>query len=402
MFNTLRNNGKFRFFNAAQRGKFCALLLAMYKPIKALKEDCCFNIKDAERTKHLVHYTSMGTLKKILTGEPGKDTKDPGLREMGINGGAKEEKGPRFRINNCGYMNDVFEGKVFLKIISFISKQREPRQAPLQSRFVEKYFPQINRSHKDLLPSGSNVYIGSLSVKTDSFPMWNGYSEKESGCNIEFGKGYFDIKGISYLPKALRDYTLSKYTDRDYPLYIVQYIGSQFKTIFKEYNKNKIYRDDNFETLHTHGHLQSCGTEAIRYRDLFQILEKIDRRWKELDAYLEDKQFENAVGESKDVIRAFAADRINEIRFLFKDADYEYEGEVRVIYTDSAEHCIAKNDIEPEIPRVYVDIDRDLEDLTIRLASRIEEATVDKYVTWLKHTRRVKKVGLAKQNRYTT
>lgn len=118
---------------------------------------------------------------------------------------------------------------------------------------------------------------------------------------------------------------LSKYTDQDYPLYIVQYIGSKF-----------------------------------------------------------------------------AADRINEIRFLFKDADYEYEGEVRVIYTDSAECSVAKNDMEPEIPSVYVNIERDLENLTIRLASRIEDATVDIYVTWLKHTKRVEKVRLAKQNRYTT
>ena len=73
VFNTLRDNGKFRFFTAAQRGKFCALLLAMYKPIKALKEECCFNMEDKKRTSHLVHYTNMETLKKILAGEPRKE-----------------------------------------------------------------------------------------------------------------------------------------------------------------------------------------------------------------------------------------------------------------------------------------------------------------------------------------
>ena len=36
-FNTLRDNSKFRFSTASQRGVFYALLLAMYKPIKALK-----------------------------------------------------------------------------------------------------------------------------------------------------------------------------------------------------------------------------------------------------------------------------------------------------------------------------------------------------------------------------
>ena len=81
---------------------------------------------------------------------------------------------------------------------------------------------------------------------------------------------------------------------------------------------------------------------------------------------MESDQFRNVVGESKDVIRAFAADRIN------------------------------------EIPCVYVDIERELEELTIRLGSRIKDATVDRYVTWLKHTKRVEKVVLAKQNRYTT
>lgn len=395
VFNTLRDNGKFRFFTAAQRGKFCALLLVMYKPIKALKEDCCFNIEDQKRTPHLVHYTSMETLKKILVGEPRKETSETGTHDQ-------KDTVPRFRINNCGYMNDVFEGKVFLKSIAFISKDIPSMQSPMQSQFVEKYFPQINRSHEDMLPSGSNVYIGSLSVKADSFPMWNGYSEKESGCNIEFGKGFFDINGIPYLPKVLRDYTLSKYTDQDYPLYIVQYIGSQFESLYKQYEANDKYREKDYETFHTQGHLQSSGTEAIRYADLFRILQQITSRWKELDEYLEEKQFENVVGESKDVIRAFAADRINEIRFLFKDADYEYEGEVRVIYTASAESSVAKYNMESEVPRVYVDIERELEKLTIRLASRIEDATVDKYVTWLKHTERVEKVGLAKQNRYTT
>lgn len=154
-FNTLRDNSKFRFSTASQRRVFYALLLAMYKPIKALKEDCCFNTKDEERTPNLVHYTSMETLKKILTGEPQKE-------------------GLRFRINNCGYMNDVFEGKTFLKSIAMISDDITSMQEPMRSALVEKYFPQINRSHQDLLPSGSNVYIGSLSVKADSFPMWDG------------------------------------------------------------------------------------------------------------------------------------------------------------------------------------------------------------------------------------
>lgn len=396
VFNTLKHNREFRFFNAVQRGKLCALLLAMYKPIKALKEDCCFSLKDNKKIKNLVHYTSMETLKKILMEEP------QGKERTTMQEECVEARDSRFRINNCGYMNDVFEGKTFLKSIALVLNDIESVKDPLQSPLIEKYFPQISRSDKDLFPSASNVYIGSLSVKTDSFPMWSVYSAKETGCNIEFGPDYFDVKGISYLPKALRDYTLSKYTDKDYPLYVVQYIGSQFDPIYEEYQKKNEGSTTDYETFHAGYIPQKCGTMAICYEDLFKILKQIAGRWEQLDKYLEEEQFKDAVSESKDVIRAFAADRINEIRFLFKDADYEYEGEVRVIYTDSAECSVAKINTASEVPCVYVDIERELEKLTIRLGSRIEDATVDRYVTWLKHTKKVEKVLLAKQNRYTT
>lgn len=400
VFNALRNNAKFRLFTAAQRGKLCALLLAMYKPVKTIKEDCCFNVKDKKekRSEHLVHYTGMGTLKKILTGKVEKGNSAVVQTKCS----ETKETAPRFRINNCGYMNDVFEGKVFLKSIALVSGDIKSMQEPMQSQLIEKYFPQINRSHNDLLPSGSNVYIGSLSVKADSFPLWNGYSEKESGCNIEFGENFFDIKGIPYRPRALRDYTLSKYSDQDYPLYIVQYLYKQFECLCKKEAETNNFREKDVESIQARGHLQSCGTEAIHYDNLLKILRQISWRWKELDEYLEGKQIKEAASESINIIRAFAADRINEVRFLFKDADYKYEGEVRVIYTDAEEASVAKNNMESEVPRVYVDIERELEDLTIRLASRIEDATVDKYVTWLKHTKRVKKVELAKQNRYTS
>ena len=404
VFNTLKGNGRFRFFNAAQRGKFCALLLAMYKPIKMLKEDCCFNIKDKKNNLNLVHYTSMETLKKILTEDPQPEISTAIQNESPDKDDrtTKKKAGPRFQINNCGYMNDVFEGKTFLNSITLVLDDIPSENEVKQSDIIKKYFPQINRSPANLLPSGSKVYIGSLSVKADSFPMWSVYSKKESGCNITFGDGFFDINGIPYQPKALRDYMLSKYTDQDYPLYIVQYIGSQFEPMYKKYKIMNPPQKPDFETFHTGWHLQSCGTEAISYEDLFQILRQIAWRWMELDCYLENEQFTNAASESKNVIRAFAADRINEIRFLFKDADYEYEGEVRVIYTDSAEHSVAKTDTLSDVPRVYVDIERELKKLTIGLGSRIEDAVVDKYVTWLKHTKRVEKVVLAKQNRYTT
>lgn len=379
IFNLLRDNGKFRFYTAAQRGKFLALLLTMYRPIKAIKEECCFNLKDKENTPHLVHYTSIDSLKKIF----------------------ENPSTTRFRVNNCGYMNDVFEGNTFLNCIKLVAQDGQHSVPQEYYDFIKEYFPQIDRSHEDMLPSGSDVYIGSLSVKEDSFPLWSIYADKECGCNIEFGDGFFGVNGTSYYPKALRDYLLSQYTDQDYPLYIVQYIGSKYKDLYTKYNESNKFKDVDFEIEDAEGHAQDCGTRAIKYNHLFRLLQQIYRRWKELDEYLSDKQFEEVISASKKVIRAFAADRINEIRFLFKDADYEFEGEVRIVYTDYTDNSIANTFTAPNVPRVYVDLDREIKEVSVRLGSRIEDATVDKYVTWLKHTELVKKVDLSKRNRYT-
>lgn len=417
VFNILKNNANFRFCTAMQRGKLLALLLAMYKPIRAIKEECCFNLYDKENedTSKLVHYTSIDNLKKLLTDEP--QTNKMSQASVDKYNPDQKDSQPHFRINNCGYMNDVFEGKTFLECIKSVASRVEKLNQSDYSEFVKKYFPQIDRSHEEILPSGSDVYIGSLSVKHDSFPLWSLYAENEYGCNIEFDDGFFDVNGIPYYPRALRDYMISKYTDQDYPLYIVQYIGSKFED---ECDKYQRISDDDFDIKDTKGHRQYCRTEAIRYKDLFRLLEQLHKRWKGLDQYLESEEFDKNAGAAKNkmdsgtvsgqevidaiksVIRAFAADRINEIRFLFKNADYEFEGEVRVVYTDYTDKSIAKTSTEPTVPRVYVDIDREIKDLTVRLGSRIEDATIDKYVTWLKHTKQVKKVGLAKRNRYTT
>lgn len=386
VFNILRDNNKFRFFTAAQRGKLLAYLLFMYKPIKTIKEECCLNITDMEKMKHLVHYTSVDSLKKILTCD-----------DANSNTSFK----PRFRILNCGYMNDVFEGNTFLKGIEMVSDIEDSETKKIQEykEFIKSYFPQLNRSHEDMLPSGSSVYIGSLSVKPDSFPMWSVYAKNESGCNIEFGDRFFDIKGNSCFPGVLREYMISKYTDHDYPLYIVQYLGKQFSA---SYSHKSFVEKADFEIKNVKGFEQICGTEAIDYEDLYLLLKQIYKRWKLLDEYLEADDKNDVDVKCKNVIRAFAADRINEIRFLFKDSDYEFEGEVRVIYTDFTNPSVSKIDMNGEVPKVYIELNRELKDLTVRLGSRIEDATVDKYVTWLKHTGRVKKIGLASRNRYTT
>lgn len=77
------------------------------------------------------------------------------------------------------------------------------------------------------------------------------------------------------------------------------------------------------------------------------------------------------------------------MRFLFKSSDYEFEGEIRVV------HIVEQFNIsyDGDVPRVCINIARNVEGLTIRLGSKIDDATVEQLVTWLKSTGRVKKLS---------
>ena len=51
-------------------------------------------------------------------------------------------------------------------------------------------------------------------------------------------------------------------------------------------------------------------------------------------------------------------------------------------------HATEQADIsyDDDIPRVYINLERDIGGLTIRLGSKIDDADVDQIVTWLKST----------------
>lgn len=86
------------------------------------------------------------------------------------------------------------------------------------------------------------------------------------------------------------------------------------------------------------------------------------------------------------------------MRYLFKSADFSYEGEVRIVYTDTKQK--SRIDSSRKIPMTYVNMDRELRDLNITLGSKFSYSDVDRIETWLKHTGHVKAVKQAKTNRY--
>ena len=99
--------------------------------------------------------------------------------------------------------------------------------------------------------------------------------------------------------------------------------------------------------------------------------------------------FENA----NTKVNTFIADRINEIRFLFKTKSYEYEKELRLI------RCSHNPKIDNEnfdIPRLYIDVNRSIKDIDIKIGSKLELQQIKNLYVWLKSTRKVKKIEESK------
>lgn len=341
-FNNLekKDNGQFRLFRSVDRGKILARLLVLYKRISTLKEMCTFSIKNRTTQdknsnliqKPLVHYTSLNALKSIV--KKGKDSS--------------------FRLSNCGYANDVYEGHAFFECMENIVSNKET----------------VQEMEKTVQEAGSDVYIASFSLNEDSFPMWTIYSQEETGCNIEFGEGFFDIFGqLPNEDSLLDDYLPSRYMEQDYPLYIVQYI---------------IKTADSFEVCSNN----ECSLNSNTLSDLFN---QIFKEWEILNAKL--NSYKNGVS----TVKSFAADLINEIRFLFKNADFSYESEVRIVYTDTKN--ASKTEYDRDIPITYVNMNRNLDNLNITLGSKISYSDADKIETWLKHTGIVDNVKVASSNR---
>ena len=364
-----KNNGQFRQFQSVERGVILAHLLSLYGPINSLKEKCTYRLCEQNDSKNnpLVHYTTLTALKGIIG----------------------REKPTHFRLSNCGYANDVFEGKMFFDCLKKTVQKKSNDVSGLSLDVLKKlrldYFgwtDEENRRSPHVLntdqTTDSDVYIASFSQKTDFFPMWTIYSQEETGCNIEFGEGFFDVLGANHENKILNSYLPSRYTDRDYPLYNILYIKKD-----KTEESSEIIQSEN-----------ALIEPEILLELLFTLIEKWINLDESLKEYISDL---SRVNPPATTVRSFAADLINEIRFLFKNADFSYENEVRVVYTDTKK--TSKTDYERVIPMNYVEMDRDIENLSITLGSKISYSDVDKIETWLKHTGLVKKINIASTNR---
>ena len=332
-FGNLMESMDFHYFNTPDRAFILAHIVQMYKYILHIKDERRFTYEDKVKMGLPYHYTKLSTLNCLLV-EKGEE--------------------PKLRLWNSAYMNDRYEGGVFNKLLWQAALDSEDDIVKEEKDSLKSYF---SNSIYPIGQTDSNVYITSFSTEKDSFQMWNIYGDNEEGAAIMFEMDFFDIKN------SFQDLVWDGGTD-EYALYKVNYHSETQDKIKGDLNKicYHICRIEN----------RLCQLEVDKNQDT-------------------DNLFKSAQKE----VRAFIADRLNEVRFLYKTQSYEYEKELRLIRVS---HKCKIDDKNFLIPRLYIDVERKIENLNILLGGKLTNQQINNLSVWLENSGKVNKLEVSELN----
>ena len=363
-FRNFQDQEDFRKLPSEIRGEVLLHLFKLYHVVLEIKRQCRLTLKNfqkedgqKEEPQELllpVHYTKIEVLRLLLS-------KDP-------------EKPGKLRLWNMAYMNDSYEGNTFLELLKKAGEKKEMEKEDGNEKAVQeilpRYFHYLDNSFSKVLPGHGNVYIASFSKQQDSIPMWNTYADNAKGCVVTFAEEFFDIRSNSEERLGV-----SVYSDEDYPLYEVQY--------WDEIGKDEWKGKEEAETNKKGKQTEICNS----IKEIWNQLQKLEGLFAR-----EVTKKEKAINEAAaDAIREFAADRINEIRFLFKNREYEHERELRLVRY-SHQPLVDEENKNFDVPRLYVEVEKDIHMKTVCLGSKVDPNQEERLVTWLYHTGKVDNV----------
>lgn len=279
----------------------------------------------------------------------------------------KEEKEARLRLNNVSYMNDPTEGEVLIRLLKQYSEEDS-------KELVENLYRNKSDNNREVLNGKNHVFLVSFSSAIDtSLPMWVQYSDNGEGCCLVFNSAFFDkedknclsyvsesdaSEGLLDIDSEINDACKSREKPKTYYcLYKIEYIR----------NENDRYKIENEEIAEL----------------LIRISDKV-------------KDFrEDIEGNGNPSIKGIIQNILDQVRFLFKDQNYEHEEEVRLVkfedngnvkYTGSAEGF--------RVPHVYIELERDLKLEEIILGPKVQNPI--EIANYLYYTDRVKEVSKSK------
>lgn len=218
----------------------------------------------------------------------------------------ESEKVPKFHVSNVAHVNDPSEGIVFLNILEAQCGGTKVKET------IEQIYGSENLYYR-------RTYLSSFSKKSDFLPMWVQYAENGAGC----------CYGLSTLCFGYQDYSLERQVIVD-----AEYINKRFFERPPLYEV--FYYDD--------------SGEAEKAETIYKICKEIGELIISLAKYLTNNRVKLAI-----------AGMLDEIRYLFKSADYSTESEVRVVMTDfdkSAKVFLPSGN--DKAPKLYLELNTDL------------------------------------------
>lgn len=244
---------------------------------------------------------------------------------------------PRLRISNIAYLNDPSEGNVLLRLLKNFAKSNAVNML-LNDENVEE--------NKLVEVPFSKVFIGSFSTAKNKLPMWTLYGDDSKGCCLVFDDYFFDKK--NELIEAKSNVDDKSVSSQELILYRVKYLDIE--------------------------NLDESDSIVGRIKKIAVTLDVLE----ELITKYES-------------VRVWVMALLDEIRFLFKDSDYDYENEVRIIiHAENSEIQVDDGQNELNIPRLYVDLQIKLIYKEIILGSKIDKPNA--VAPFLLHSGMVKKV----------
>lgn len=296
-----------------------------------------------------------------------------------------QEGNSRIRIRNVKHLNDPTEGRLFVDYIGTIPDNKdalsdedsdEDRNGASIDLFKDIKEEYDNNNHK------SSVYMGCFSSRTDQLNMWSRYGEQGKGCCIRINvKESFDQNAsVSFSSMSGEDGEYRyEMEDKTYPLYMVTYLPGNCKTDLgtaqmyaeerAESEKNRYSRlksifDSNPIVGQSAKELRRCEEEQKWWNMQAELIGEFIQLRGKLNFILNEIQNDyDTISDkfNKDSLKKELLNTImiimDLVRFLVKDDSYKDEREYRIIQYSHTPKCEESVD---GIPKLYIDIDRDL------------------------------------------
>ncbi|HEL1997824.1 TPA: hypothetical protein TZI98_000506 [Streptococcus suis] len=269
----------------------------LFKATKACKTILHLLRVNPKDLTHLSHYTALETLPKILLGE-----KDDDGRMIRKNG--KVEMAGRYRFYNANYMNDPEEGKLLHKWLE---------------------------AEEESVGQVSPFYLMSLTTESDHLPMWVQYGRDGKGICVTLHDDLFELKdSVAEHELIARATDLKQQVDEEEADSQDKQKTSSSKEEerFTPYRICYISEKNLYGNLFEQDELEKIKNELAKLKDIFA-----------------------ASSQKKEIYQI-----MEEIRFLFKSADYVTENEVRLLkYADLKSDKILLDETGDGVPRLYVE-----------------------------------------------